>query len=154
MQLRSFVRDIAARRPRSQPDVIAAAVVKNTPPEMVLAFYEQALRMVVPDLLRLERNTAIAAMRRPPSTRQSVSANVAAIRSVKWENIFRSKICTGTGWKLVGDCTADDLDFCAVARRKDAALVVAQAEFYEDLALRMRKAGVETARELDPEDLP
>ena len=156
--LRNLIRDVAKRRPKAQPDAIAAAVVRRTPDDMVYAYYEEALRPLVADILRLDRNSAITSMRQrssnaPANSARPLSAKVAAIRAVDWDKIFCSRISTADGWKQVGDCSADELIEAAQVRRRDAERNIEMANFYEDLASRIKNAGVATARELKAKDL-
>jgi hypothetical protein len=156
LQLREMIRNTIKRRKRAQPNDIATSVATNTPNHLLRPYLEEALRPVVADIMREQRNHAILTMRKNRRILGNgpVSANVEAIRNVDWQRIFSEQVATATGWKQVGDCTADDLDFCGAARRRDAELVIAQAEFYEDLAQRVRKHNVATPRDLQPKDLP
>ncbi len=112
---------------------------------------------MIADELRKDRNKAVNAIRTQHSGHAGggpVSANVAAIRGVDWNDIFSKRVPTAAGWKQVGDCSADELHNYAVTLRQHAANTIDHAEFYEDLAARMRKARVATARDLKPKDLP
>jgi hypothetical protein len=156
VKLRDLIRDVVNRRRRSQPDVIAHAVAKKTPDELLFAFYEEALQPLITDVMRHDRNQVINAIRTQRSTGNGshpVSANVAAIREVDWSAAFSKRVVTADGWKEIGDCSADNLDDYATNLRQHAANTIDHAEFYEDLAERIRNAGVATARDLKPTDL-
>lgn len=153
--LRNLIRDTVKRRRRAQPEDIAAAVVDKTPHDLIYAFYEEALRPFVADVMRLDRNAAIDTIRnRSRRTDRPLSPNIEAIRAIDWERVFCSRVATATGWRELGNCTADELEYCAAQRRRDAELTFAQADFYEDLARRLRKHHVATPRDLNAKDLP
>lgn len=156
--LRSLVREVANRYPGSQPRAIATTISELTPEDQLLDFYAEALVPFVADILRHERNTSIKVVRRQmlgigPRSPHSLSPNLDAIRKVDWEQVFSKQIHTGSGWKQIGDCTADELDTQAQQLRGFAEGAVANAEFYEYIAKRMRNAGASTARQLTDEDL-
>jgi hypothetical protein len=122
----------------------------------MIDFYAEALRPLVSDVLRGERNEAINGTPIPISTngRSNVSAKLQALRAIDWDDVFAARVCITGRWMAIGDCSADELDTYATDLRNHAAATLAHASFYEDLAARMRDSGVNSARELDMKDLP
>ena len=59
---------------------------------------------------------------------------------------------TSAEWKRLGECTPDDVDALAAARRRKAAEVIAEAERFERLAEVAREADAEIVRDL-PRDV-
>lgn len=75
------------------------------------------------------------------------SAKVSTVRDW-WARMCDSRVSVADGWKRIGDCTIDDLAYCAGERRTEAARVIAHAERYERLAAMLTEHGVHTVREL------
>lgn len=157
--LRSLVREIADQNPTLQPGIIAEKIAQETPENQLQNFYTEALLPFVADVLRQERNRSIKVARRqmlgigPRSPERRLSPNLDAIRHVDWGQVFSKRIHTRNGWKQIGDCTADELTTQAQQLRAFAEGSIANAEFYEHIAKRMRNTGAATARQLTDEDL-
>lgn len=61
---------------------------------------------------------------------------------------LRKPVCVGTDWKMVGDCTADDLDVVASDYARRAAENAAYEGQFRALAGMLRARGVETVADL------
>lgn len=151
MDLRELIRNVAAEYPKAQPNEIARHAAKLTPPDQIVEFYEAALRPLVQDVLRQDRNIAIHHVVSDRSGVPCVSPKVAGIRSW-WQQMLESRVALENGWKVFGDCTYDEVLYCAKERRAHAESVIAQADWYESIARKMKQRRVCAVREL-PEQI-
>jgi len=78
------------------------------------------------------------------------SSKVAAIRehAERWRRALADQVNTADGYKVLGECTYDDLMFAAEQRRAVAARTLAKADQFESLALLLKRHGAETVAEL------
>lgn len=120
-ELRDLIRKVATQHPRALSGEIARHVAKLTPADVLLDYYEQALRPLVSEVLRLDRNEAISNALSdnppdpPPLPRRS--PKVAGIAHWWWAKMLEQTIPLADGPKKMGDCTVDDLNF-AIERRQ------------------------------------
>src|SRR5262245_58955494 len=122
----------------AEPTDIAAEVARRKPRAVLRDAYETALVGYVRVVNNEHRRHNVII--RP-------SAKVAAIRSA-WQRSLRDRVEFVGGWKLLGDCTYDDLMAAAKYRRQLADRNQAMATAYEALAHRLTAAGVATAGDL------
>ncbi len=62
---------------------------------------------------------------------------------------MRARVHVGAEWKLLRDCTLEDLAFAAAQRREIAARTEAEAERYDRLAKAVADAGAATVADID-----
>jgi hypothetical protein len=129
-QLRDLIRDVIGKSALADPDDLAAAVLAEIPEELTREALAQALRPIVRQVAAHHRlHTRIVSEQTleqltPPS---AGSAKVRAIRDW-WKRALLDSYHVSDGairYKLLRDCTADDLAFAieerrAMARRNDA----------------------------------
>lgn len=129
----------------ADPDDIADAVADMTPRGALRSAYRLVLRSVAREAIRLTRmdSEPVGGVRRTPNR----SGRVAAIREHHVEFFDRRVYAQGT-WKLLGDCTREDVLDLAAQRRDAAARNAANADRFEALAEQMAAAGVSVVREL------
>ena len=128
--LRALVQEVSSAHPNTQPADLARFVVKQTPDEQLVDFYEAALVPFVNQVLRLTRNTAIDnVVRRDPVP----SAKLGGIRS-HWATMLATAIYTADGWKQMGNCTVEDFNY-AIATR-EARIVELQGKIADLTLLR------------------
>lgn len=158
--LRKLVRDVLSASTMADPRGLAAEVFGRISPEDYGAALGECLPDVVREEIRYSRNHVApaapmaeqAGSGAPPSGR---SSKVASIRAM-WQQKLRERIHTGpsaTEWRLLGDCTFEDLMFAAGERREIAARNEVKAEEYAQLAEAVRAAGVQRVRDLPAETL-
>lgn len=85
-----------------------------------------------------------------PRRTANKSSRVAAIRS-NHEKLLAQRVFARGEWKLLGDCTLQDVRDLAEQRRMVAARNEAVAERFEKLAARMDELGAATVRDLGAE---
>jgi hypothetical protein len=156
--LRSHVREVLANSTQADPRAIAAEAFDGIDPNE----YGPALLQCLPDVVREEirhsRNLApVGTMQERPravgdslTPRKARSSKVASIREM-WQEKLRERIHTGPSsadWRMLGDCSFDELMFAAAERRELAARNEAKATEYEELAEMVRTAGVGRVRDL------
>lgn len=143
--LRGLIREVATDMPCADPREIASRVEKLTTNEQVSAFYTEALVPVVRDLLREQRNTALA---QAVAGAHRVSPKVAAVRDW-WTEMLAARVHVGgSHWKLLGDCTADDLRFCISEREAEIERIQAQVARYERLLAAVIEHGAAKVSDL------
>lgn len=93
---------------------------------------------------RLDAHTAVAGGGRKPNR----SGRLAAIRDrhAAWK---RARYVIDGTWKMLADCTVDDVLALAAQRRDVAARNTAEAERFDQLARVMKDAGAVTVADLD-----
>ncbi|GAA4923883.1 hypothetical protein [Nesterenkonia rhizosphaerae] len=140
----------------TDPDKIAAEVLSRTPKHQIRAVYASLLRGVAKNAIgQLNMRTSTAHREElhatsPAATRRTPakSSRVASIRS-NHLSYFAQRVHAQGTWKMLGDCTRDDvLDLIAQRQAKADANLAKAAEF-KDLHERMVAAGVTLAKELD-----
>jgi hypothetical protein len=146
-ELRDLIREVMDDHPRADPRELARHVAKLTPKADVMTFYEDTLVDYVSSMLRTERNTALDAAR----PKGNYSKKLQRCRD-GWKALCASRVHIGqTQWKLLGDCTVDELEFCASERRENATENIRRAEEYERYAELMREHRAKKFRDLPPE---
>lgn len=162
--LRKLIRDVLTNSLLADPRDLAAEAFQRIPADQHAAALRQCLTDVVREEIRLSRNhTPPTVMAERPGPRGNVarqrpaarSAKVAGIRAM-WQEKLRERIHTGpasTDWRLLGDCTFEELMFAAGERRTIALRNEAKAAEYAELAEAVRAAGVVRVRDLPAEVL-
>lgn len=139
--LYALVREVAASHVGAHPHKLARLVAEATDPSDMLDFYVAALEKVVADMIRTGRNATM-------NNKQGRSAKLAD-RVSWWQRMLREQVSVGGGvWKLLGDCTIDDLFYCISERRDQIAAIECQIVKYETIAAAMREHGVDTVGQL------
>jgi hypothetical protein len=153
-ELRQLVCEIIADHPQiTDQDKLAGLVADKTPADFLHKFYREALVLVVGEVLRTNRNTALNnALDASPSTpAQPKSAKMTA-RRTWWTRMLESQVLVAPGKrKFLGDCTIKDLQFCIDTRNQHIAAVAHQIEHYRRLQELLRKHKVATVKKLPPQ---
>lgn len=145
--LRHCVRDILAGTTEADPGVIAGMVVAHISREDRDAALSHAMRLFVRQVISETRTG-----HRPPNVtpihRTSRSSKVTAIRD-GWQRRLRDRVHVGqSAWKLLADCTYDDLLAAAAERQDQSDRTAAWAREYRAMASAVLDADVETFGEL------
>lgn len=127
----------------ADPHVIAGELVDGMTPEQAHVALRAAMPSLVREALRIQRNQL-----RAPTPRSSRWDQVAAANADGSLDVMRLRLFVGE-WKLLGDCTAEDLDAVVEMRTSEAAALAANAEKYTQLAKRVRRAKASTVAALD-----
>jgi hypothetical protein len=143
--LRALVRNVLDETDLTSPDEIAEKVAASIPKEQLRAVLALTLR----DFVRIEMTRSRSAgqndEKQPrPANR---SAKVSAIRDAapKW---MRERVYVGTTWKLLAECTYDNLMFLVADRSALAAQNQAAAERYQKIADAVKRARVACVADL------
>ena|ERR1051326_1552073 len=146
--LRTAVFDVLDTSDLTDFQAIAAKVAENVPARQLRAALGECLVSYV-RMTCSQRRMANPVLHTARSAR---SPKVAAIRDAhaKW---LRELISVEGGQKFLGECTYEDLMFAAEKRRKHAAVTVAQAQRFEEIAALLHEHQVETVAELPPSAL-
>lgn len=147
-ELRELVRQVAADHPHADPREIARHVAKLTPADTVMSFYADALVPIVREVLIGQRTTALSAALSPSKPDAPAKSAKLAQRRDWWAEMLGSRVHTDDGWKVLGDCTSDDLRYCIRERQTDIARVQAQIVHFETLLGLMDAHHVAYVREL------
>lgn len=135
-------RNILIDTRETDPDVIADLIFKATPKRDIPALYRQQLRDVALDAIRFTR------MNNPEPTTPQQSSRLTAIRERHVAELDQRVYANGE-WKLLGDCTVEDVLDLAAQRHEIAARNTAKAAEFEKLAARMAEFGARTVRDLE-----
>lgn len=146
ISLRDLIRKVAADHPGESPTLIAHYVAKKTPHALIEEFYTQALRGVVNEVLGYSRRSsmdrALSGAAAAP-----VSAKLAERRRY-FSSMMEESVRGREGWKLLGDCTIDDLKFCIEDRLALIDRTQGQIDYYSRIICLMEQHRVGVARDL------
>ncbi|GAA0200141.1 hypothetical protein [Glutamicibacter creatinolyticus] len=137
-------RQIIATTSLTDPEDIALAVLDRTPDSELRAAYLQVLRGAVRTAIHMENMVASTVTPVVPNR----SSRVAAIRE-SHISYYDQRVFASGEWKMLGECTVDDVLDLAAQRREVAERNSAKAAEFEQLAARMTAAGVAVARDLE-----
>lgn len=155
IDLNQLVRDVVASSTLADPREVSAEVFRRIPSED----YGRLLLKLLPDLVRetyrTTRNHPVqvpfpspgAKVPQPPNR----SHRVDGIRNTLGSGRLLDRVHSGPGtsdWKLLGDCTFEDLMYAARERQAQAARTQAKAAEYAALAELLRASGVDRVRDL------
>ena len=146
-ELRAFIREVAAEQPEATPGEIASTVATLTKGSDLRRFLEEALYPLVCDLLRGGRRNAMdnALGGNPGGGGRSYKLEE---RREHFAQLMSERVRGSDGWKLVGDCTIEDLRFCIQRRHELIARTHNQINNFEQLIALMKKHKATFAREL------
>ena len=143
LNLRGLTRDVLRTSTLADPSDIADEVYRRIGEDQLRAALRDALRVFVRQVISEERSHTTI---RPESA--SPSAKVAAIRDY-WQRSLRDRVhASASEWKLLGDCSAADLDFAAAERQEQAERNAAKARQYRMLARLVEEHGAARVRDL------
>jgi len=158
--LPEYVREVIDGTDLASPAEIAEHIVNTLDPHQLRAALRQALPTYVRAVVAHERTkTRLGGMLPPvtgsgPTGPPNTSAKVRAIRNAApgWKQALHDRIHVGGGnWKLLGDCTYDDLLFAANERRAYAKRNSEAADRFDRLAALLHRVGARSVAAL-PED--
>lgn len=115
-ELRDLIRKTAIQHPTAPASELARHVAKLTPADVISEFYEEALRPLVSEVVRTDRNQIISnalseTPPEPPAQPRRRSPKVAGISNWWWARMLEQSVSVGHGAKKMGDCTLEDFDF-------------------------------------------
>ena len=141
----SIIRNVIKENPfATHADVLANEAMKVIHPDMYAVYLHELIAGRVSSEMGYLRNQATPA-RKNMSTKQQL------IRDEYWPKFLAQKIALPSGYKAMGDATADDLIFIAQMRRSQANDLLGKASQFEALAKLMKTTGAKTLGRLDPQ---
>ena len=144
LNLRQMVRDVLDETDLADPSEVAEKVFSGLRRSDYGAALQQTLRQFTRVVMTEARAAGGPAMPQPTATK---SWKVEGVRD-QWVQQMNARIHTDSGWKMLRDCTRDDLLFAAADRRRIAKENLATADRYELLANLMAEHGAETVNDL------
>lgn len=148
LNLRATVRAVLAGTDEPDPGVIAELVMAQIPAKQRAAALDQALRLFVRQVISETRVSRVGKVTPIVSPR---SWKGQGIRD-GWQRRLRDRVHVGdSAWKLLADCTYDDLMRAATERQNLADRNAAWARTYKEFALAVSEAGVDTFGDLAAE---
>jgi hypothetical protein len=144
--LRALVRNVLDETDLTSPDEIAEKVAASIPKDQLRAVLAMTLR----DFVRVEMTRVRSAGQNDDKAQPrpaNRSAKVTAIRDAapKW---MRERVYVGTTWKLLAECTYDNLMFLVADRSALAAQNSAAADRYQKIADAVKRARVACVADL------
>lgn len=130
------------------PDDIAAEVFRRTPKGDIDQLYRGLLRDVARSAIHKASMQVTAEHRDQPRRSPNRSSKVAAIRAAHY-SYYDQRVYASGEWKLLRNCTRDDVLDLAAQRQQAADQNAAKAEEFRALHAKMVTAGVTLAGELD-----
>lgn len=146
--LRHVVRDVLTDTDLADPGDLADVVLERIPSEHVHDALSQTLRIYVRQVISEVRNSGPAVNVAP--IRPNLSWKVAGIRD-GWQRQLDNRVHIGDGWKLLRNCSYDDLLAAAAERRDLADRNMARARQYDAWACLLSDNGAETFGDLPAE---
>jgi hypothetical protein len=129
------------------PANVARQVAAEIPARQRVDALAQVLIRLAPTIAGEQRRRAWGAAPPPGRDRWSNAGTVYK------QHLLNQRIAVADGWRRLGDCTADDLNFAARRNREHARSTIVRAEQYETLAALLVKRGARTVGDLDRDDL-
>lgn len=130
--LRDLIREHLATSPDPNPHNIADEVARAVPSRYLREALADALQQTVVIMASMSRNQALTKQ----ATGFSAGGRAAAVKTYK--GLLSERMSVGAGvWKLLGDCTKDDLEYVAEVRQAHAEQNAMWADRYRHLAKRM-----------------
>lgn len=129
------------------PASVARAVAAEVPARARVEALTQALVRLAPTIAGAQRRQAMSVASSPGRDRWSDAG--AIYRS----HMLDQRISLANGWKLMRDCTADDMREAAEIRRSHARAVLSQAKLFDEIAALLVERGARTVGDLDRDDL-
>lgn len=141
----SIIRTVIEETPEEfQADDIASKVVEKLDQSMYAVYLH--------DLISIRVAAEVGYLRdRATPARKNMSTKQQLIRDEYWPKFLAQKIALPSGYKALGDATADDLIFIAQMRRSQANDLLGKASQFEALAKLMKTTGAKTLGRLDPQ---
>lgn len=138
--LRTLVRQVLDDSVLTDPGLIAEEVYRRTAAKDRGAAYQQALRHFVRQVASEQRG----------ATTITAGPSKATRAREWWQRSMRDRIHVNgdAGWKMLADCTRDDLLYAAAERREQADRNRAKAQQYEALASLLDANSAATVRDL------
>jgi hypothetical protein len=127
------------------PANVALAVAAAVPARQRAEALAQALVRLAPTVAGQQRRTAMPVA--PGRDRWSTAA------AIYQHHLLAQRLRIGDEWKLMGDCTADDLRAAASQRREHAAAVIVHADQLDRIAALLDERGALTVSDLGRTDL-
>jgi hypothetical protein len=151
--LRKLIHEMLGRSEEADPHVIAKRLVTRIPQEDL----REALASSLADTVRIEiGRLRMQAFNRPAPTSVHAGSSEEASGRVgksRWERhaevLLNQRIFVDGDWKILRDCTADDLEKVADGHADRAREAEAVAARFRGFAAKVRAAGVATMGELD-----
>lgn len=150
--LRGLVEEALATSSHADPRLVAADLVAALPEQQLRQALAETLPAFVTSAAIAQRARAMREAR--PLTQTVVQGTPAS--SARWASaasILEHRICIGTEWKRLADCTADDLERTALDRQSRAATILSEADRWTRLAALLRRRGATTVADLSADDL-
>lgn len=139
--LNHLIRETIANHPTDTAQQIAQLVCELTAPEDLARFYTQALESLVADAIRSHRN----------STLNSHSGRSVKLeqRRAWWQRVLQERVHVGNAdYKPIGDCTADEIEFCIIERIQQVSRLNEQIRKFEKIRAAMLEHGAATVANL------
>lgn len=144
---RALVRDVLHTSTLADPGDVAEEVFKRIPEEDHAEALRQLLRLFVRQVISEERISHGPAAPVTSTVNSGRSRKVRAIRE-DWQRRLDDRLHGQSEWKLLRDCTYEDLTAAAAERRDLAARNEAWARTYDEWARLLTEHDVKTFGEL------
>lgn len=143
--LRRHVEDVLASGSEPDPGRVAAQVIAG----LSDADLRIALAVTLPDYIRNVAGSMAVRARKPQPRTLTTPQRIASW----YASILASRTYTGSEWKFLRDCTADDLHGAAAERYRAATATKSEADRLTTLADLLEELGAETVAEVPEPEL-
>ena len=150
--LNALIRDVAQSMPgEATPREIAVAVVDKYGDELMREFLPELVTTAVYQIITASRNATLNNSPATRSGRDNRSPRVAAKRDW-WNRLVNERTPVGENeYKLLGDCSAADLEHCIAVRESQREALAEQIGKYRKLIDAMNRFACDTVSDLSPE---
>jgi hypothetical protein len=146
MNVRQWVIDALDKSTIADPHAVADDLIDTLTDEEVFEVLQQVLPHYVTTIATQQRSRHLSDAAQP-------TANNASPRWQAATSIYMERIHTSDGWKMLRDCTRDDLEAAANDRYQRAAQLRQSADRYRALADYLDQQGVSKVGDLPEEDV-
>ncbi len=152
--LRALVRDVAQRSTIRDPDQLAEAILREIPEANFLDALKAAIKPLVREVISGARphgtfTTGYGSPQQQPaiSAPRGGSMKVTAIRD-GWQEHLHARYSVSEGYKFLGECTYEDLQFIAGRLDRQAEMHASKARGMRSLAALLTEHDAKTVRDL------
>ena len=151
LNLRGRIRAILTDTGEADPGVVADKVVGELTSRELRPALGETMRSLVREVMRQDREVVGASTAEQVTPGQGRSRARAVAEA--WRAHLRDRVFVGDAWRLLGDCSPEDVLFLVDDRRRKAAELAAAAGRYVALHDAMLRAGVARVADLPDDDL-
>lgn len=146
MKLIDLIKQAVEELPEGDPRELASYVAQVAPSRELRQLLAEAASDACREYLRYQRNSALDNANNP-RPKPKPSKKLAEYRAW-WTDLLKSSVEVNSKWKLLGDCTVHDLQYCIDQRNQEIAKLESRNKDYRKLIDLIHFSGVDKVSEI------